>query len=639
VPTPSSLRTEIVPEDVTVTRSIDARDVTLAPTLGSDAARSVALLPGIAASDASATFYPRGAASGDVSLILDGLELYDPFHLSGFQRPFSFIDGRVVESVDFTGGGFTADRGDRNGGFVEMSTATPPEGATTQLETGTLNSRIAYSAPTPSGPLVISGRYWYPEALSDSVAFGSDGLTPSLGDLYVRAGLAATPRTLVSAHALLAFDRSHLRAAETGDPEWAEADSRSGTVWARWLRAWSDAISTETVVSAGKLKRSRAGATNPDEGAVALDDRRSVRFAGVRADASWATGGPDVLRGGIEARFLEAEFDYGSGTPGDVRPLETERSGASLAAYVAYRRSLTRALTAEGGLRWDRQTYTGDRQWSPRLNLVARATPRDEFRLAAGRYAQSVRIHELRIEDGETVYPRPELSRQVDLAYVHRFEGTLSLRLDAYLNHLSHVTPRYENLYKPVELFPELEPDRVLIAPQSARLEGVELSLSGASTKALRWSTSYTWSKAMDVIDGAPVPRSWDQTHAGKFLVSYRWDRGWFLAMNGVVHTGWPTTPVEGELVGTTIEPVPGPRNSVRLPVYGRLDLRAGRTFATGKGSLRFELAVLNVTDRDNACCLDETRFVLEPDGEIGSRPTYDDWLGITPSLQVVWSF
>jgi len=103
--------------------------------------------------------------------------------------------------------------------------------------------------------------------------------------------------------------------------------------------------------------------------------------------------------------------------------------------------------------------------------------------------------------------------------------------------------------------------------------------------------------------------------------------------------SGWPTTPVEGELVGTAIEPVPGPRNSVRLPVYGRLDLRAGRTLATGKGSLRFELAVLNVTDRDNACCLDETRFVLEPDGEIGSRPTYDDWLGITPSLQVVWSF
>jgi hypothetical protein len=635
---------EIVPQDVSVTRSIDSRDVTLAPTLGSDAARSVALLPGVAASDASAAFYPRGAASSDVSLILDGLELYDPFHLSGFQRPFSLIDGRVVDSVDFTGGGFTADRGDRNGGFVEMSTASPLERATTEVEIGTLNSRIAYSAPAPSGPIVVSGRYWYPQATSDTVAFGSDGLKPSLGDLYVRAGLAATPTTLASAHALLAFDRAHLRASEAGDPEWADAASRSGTVWVRLLRAWSETISTDTVVSAGTLTRSRTGATDPDGEAIALDDQRRVRFAGVRTDASWTIGGPGVVRGGIEGRFLDADFTYANGTPGAVRPSETERSGESLAAYAAYRRAITWAVTMEGGLRWDRQTYTGARQWSPRLNLVGRATARDEFRLALGSYAQSLRIHELRIEDGQTDYPRPELSKQIDVAYVHRFASPLSFRLDAYLNRLSHVTPRYENLHKPVELFPELEPDRALIAPESARLEGVEVSMNGSPSKALQWSASYTWSKAMDVIDGASVPRSWDQTHAGKFLVSYRWERGWFLAANGVVHTGWPTTPVHGVLVTspdgeTTIEPVLGPRNSARLPVYGRLDLRAGRTVATGKGSLRFELSVLNATDRDNACCLDEASFVLAPDGEVETRTAYDNWLGITPTLQVVWSF
>src|SRR5262249_6430926 len=153
--------------------------------------------------------------------------------------------------------------------------------------------------------------------------------------------------------------------------------------------------------------------------------------------------------------------------------LDVERSGASLAAYAAYRRTLARGFTAEGGLRWDRQTYTGDRQWSPRLNLAWSPGARDEIRLAAGSFAQSLRIHVVRTGDGETAPRPPGISRQPGLTWPHRFAPPLPFRIDAYLHRLSGVQPRWENLDKPVELFPELEPDRVLVAPTSARLEGI----------------------------------------------------------------------------------------------------------------------------------------------------------------------
>ena len=67
----------------------------------------------------------------------------------------------------------------------------------------------------------------------------------------------------------------------------------------------------------------------------------------MRTDATWAIGEPGVLRGGVEARVLDAEFSYQNGMPGTVPVTELERSGASLAAYVAYRRALTGAVTAE----------------------------------------------------------------------------------------------------------------------------------------------------------------------------------------------------------------------------------------------------------------------------------------------------
>jgi outer membrane receptor protein involved in Fe transport len=323
---------------------------------------------------------------------------------------------------------------------------------------------------------------------------------------------------------------------------------------------------------------------------------------------------------------------------------EIEPSGASLAAYAAGRGTVAPHLTTELGVRWDHQTYTSDGQWSPRFNLVWDASARDGVRLALGIYTQSVRIHELRIEDGETDYRPAESSRQLDLTYTHRLAGGSTFRFDAYLHRLSHVLPRYENLNKPIEIFPEAEPDRVLVAPERADLEGVEVSIASDPQARLAWSSSYTWSRAEDVIDGMAVPRSWDQPHAFKLLASYEWKRGWFAGVNGTIHTGWPTTPIVAQVVveddgSTTIEPVPGERNSARLPAYARLDLKAGRKLDTRRGTLRVELSVLNTTDRDNACCIDEVVFVERPNGDIDTEVTYDSWLGITPVLQLLWQF
>ncbi len=633
---------KIVPHELGAVRSLGGDDVIAAPTLGSDPSRIVTLLPGIAARDASATFHARGSETKDVSLILDGLELYDPFHLSPLRSPFSFIDGRIVDSINFVGGGFTADRGDRHGGFLEISSTSPSETASTQLEFGTLNSRASYDAPTPFGKLLVSGRYWYPEVIGDTITFGADGLRPKFGDLYVKLGLVSAPKTAVSGHLLLASDRSTL--VESDGNERLTSSNGSGYLWFRVARSWSPAVTTDTVVSAGRIDRARSGIAEPEDELVSLDDDRSVRFVGLRNDATWTLSNSNALRGGLDVQFLDADLAHTFGPPGVPSTLAVARSGASIGAYAAYRAAIGSGLIAEAGLRWDRQTYTGDRQWSPRLNLVWQAGKRSEFRLGAGRYAQSLRINELRIEDGETAYGSPEISQQLDLSYLHRFSTRWSLRIDAYRHELGGLQPRYENLFHPIELFPEVEPDRVLVAPEGATLQGVEVSAHGEAGAPLQWLASYTFSSATDVISGVDVPRSWDQPHAGSFLVSYRWRPGWFMSFSGTVHTGWPITPVTGSAVGlpdgsTAIEPVAGPRNSERYPTYARLDLKAGRTIATAKGNVRVELSIVNVTDRENACCVDEVQFAARPDGRIDSKTTYDYWLGITPSLQVLWTF
>ena len=151
---------------------------------------------------------------------------------------------------------------------------------------------------------------------------------------------------------------------------------------------------------------------------------------------------------------------------------------------------------------------------------------------------------------------------------------------------------------------------------------------------------SYTLSSAEDVIDGKAAPRSWDQPHAGKFLIGYRRDERWSVSLTGSIHEGWPTTPVlaevddEGEL-----EAVPGERNTDRFSRYARFDLKARKAFSVPRGRLWLTMEVVNVTNRDNDCCLNDVFFETGPGGTVVVRRDFDQWLGLTPSFNIQWEY
>lgn len=624
VVTPGKL--SIVREDPVSPRTVRHEDALLVPSIGADVSRGIESLPGVTAPDHSAAFSLRGSQPRDVSIVLDGLELYEPFHLTSFQSPFSFIDSGIVDRIDVYGGGLTADFGDRHGGLVTMSTWSPQEPYRTRIEVGSLNSRVAYGTPTAHGSFLISARTWYPEALRDTMELGEDGLDPRFSDAYVRASFHVSPRTSLSVHALAADDR--LEFSETDENESVDYRSRSSYVWLRALRSWSPGMYSETVLSAGSLDRTRRGISEPEDEIVAVSDERAVDLLGLRQDWTWEVSGSRLWKAGLDVRRLKAGYRYARSAVSH----RLDPAGTSGGLYLAHRARLSPKLAAEVGVRWDRQSHTNDHQWSPRLHAVWSPGERSEVRLGLGGFHQSQRIHELRIEDGETVFSTPELSRQVELMYQQEFPGRLRLRLDAYYRRLSRLQPRYENLFNPIELFPETEADRVLVKPDRARLYGAEVLLSAHPDRRFHGWVSYAWSSALDVIDGQDVPRSWDQTHAVKWLLGYRPGERWTVSLSGSAHTGWPTTPV--------LAPgVLGPRSSDRFPDYARLDAKVSRVVPLSGSRLRLDLEVVNLTDRENVCCVDEISFVPREDGTVGVVRELDFWLGMTPSLYVTLEF
>jgi len=624
-------------------------DTLRVPNVGGDVSRMAERLPGIASRDNSAAFHARGSLERDTALVLDGLELYAPYHLIEFQAPFSLLDSRLAGQVELLNGGFTADRGDRLGSFLDVTTVVPADRAA-EIELGTLNSRVSYGAPLPrnEGAWLASVRAWYPEALLDSLEIGAgERLRPRLGDAYGKLTWSVAPAAVLSLHGLLAQDRLNWQ--ERGDPdnEDVDAETESTQVWLRLVAALSGGIGSDTVLSGGRIDASRAGTAAPDSGRVFLDDERELRFFGLTHDLQWEFAPSQLVRAGFLFRNEAAEYRYANefeADPSASRLFEASPSGTSWGAYVAYRARISAAVTAELGLRWDRQQYTDDSQLDPRVNVLWRIGERSDLRLSAGQYSQSQRIHELQIEDGETSFRPAESSRQVQATFRHLFTPALRLRIDAYHHELSDLRPRYENPFQPLDLFPETSADRVEIAPTSARLWGIEVLLSGDPERPLYWWASYTRSSAEDLIDGEYVPRSWDQPSALKFLVGYQWRSGWFISLAGSAHTGWPTTPVsavgvlqpDGSIV---VEPVLGPWNSERFPDYRRLDLRIRRSFAFTRSRFSLTLDVINLTDRENACCVDDLEFGEPVVGQVAVQSVYSYWLGRTPSLYLRWEF
>ena len=474
---------------------------------------------------------------------------------------------------------------------------------------------------------------------------GGENLDPRFSDAYAKAVFNLSPRHQLSTHGLVAFDR--LTFVETGEElnEAVDAEAKRGYLWLRALSAWSEDVTSETILAGGGIDRTRDGTAAEDE-LITVNDDRVVDFFGAKHDSIWQVSDAHVLKTGAHIRSLNAKYRYSaefSQDPLASTSLELDPDGTSLGAYVAYRARVSSKLATEVGARWDRQTYTRDNQISPRFNAMWRPSERSELRLAVGRFNQSHRIHELRVEDGETEFGPAEVAEQAELSLQHGFGTGLRLRVDAYYKRLSTLRPRYENLFEPVELFPETTEDRVLVDPDRARLRGVEILLRGAPGPPLFWWVSYTLSSAKDVVDGRDVPRSWDQPHAGKFLISYSRDDRWSISLSGSAHTGWPTTPVSGEIViedgMTVVEEVWGERNSDRFSGYARFDLKARKSFPLTHGRLWLTLEVINLTDRNNACCLDEAFFEILPDNTVETTRVFDYWLGITPSFSLLWEF
>jgi outer membrane receptor protein involved in Fe transport len=310
-----------------------------------------------------------------------------------------------------------------------------------------------------------------------------------------------------------------------------------------------------------------------------------------------------------------------------------------VAGYVSSRVLVTQRLAAEFGLRWDEQTYSGDSddQFGPRVNLAYEAGDATRLRASWGRYQQFQGINELQVEDGVDEFLPAQQADHLILGVEQDLRAGFALRVEGYRKDYDSLKPRYESLFDPLSLVPELRWDRVRIAPDSARAEGVEALLTRRSSDPWNGWLSYAWSRVTDRENGVETRRSWDQAHS--VGAGLKWTSGpWNAMLAANYHTGWPTTPVNVADAGTPqASIVVGRRNSIRYKDYSSVDVRLSRDFALRRGDLNVFAEITNAFNQRNPCCVDYSYDY--PDGQLALEREYRHWLPLVPSVGVLWKF
>ncbi len=618
------------------------------PRMGDETLRAVQRLPGTAGNGWQSVGAIRGGAQNEIGILLDGMRLYEPFHLKNFLSPVSVLDARLIDNIEVYAGGFPSPFGDRMTAIIDARTVHPIADRYYELGLSAFhaNGLASFAFADHAGHVLLTARR---SNLSELVKFSENDFGRlSYADGFARLDYAwSDTRFALSA----LWSRDEIDARKDGGQQTTQAEYKNNYVWSTVSRDWSDSMASEILLGFTDITNDRYGqATDAPLRQADVVDLRAFHIVNFRVTHSWRDawlGNILHQRAGVEMRRLEGSYRYVSdvqfnGHPFPYSPPLREQhaavvdpEGDELTAYWDARLDVTTRWAINAGLRFDDQSEYQSRhfaQFSPRAGVLFAPSSSVKLRASWGRFFQAQAINELQVEDGVTSFRPPQHADHYVVGVEQELAKDLTWRIEAYRKDYRSLQPRYENLLDPLSLLPEVEYDRAVIAPSSARADGIEFQAAMRSGPWNAWF-NYAWSRVRDRLAGADVVRNWDQTHT--FNVGITWMRGvWSFTIADLYHTGWPTTALEVQ--GSQVEF--GMRNGERLNAFNSLDARVKRTFALRHGELDVFLEATNIMDRGNECCVDYSVTRVASGPLIIARDV-DHWLGRIPSAGVLWRY
>lgn len=592
------------------------------PDVTYDLAGYLLTLPGVVATgDRGGQLFVRGGTPTQNLVLLDGMRIFQPFHVVGF---YSAFPADIIATTDVYAGGFNARYGGRISSVIDIKTRNgSKERVTGSASVAPFVSGLRVEVPIlkNEASLIVSAR----ESIIDRIApeILGEELPFRFGDRFAKFHAFLNQTSSVTLTALRTSDTGNLR---SGDPSDLSADIRRST-WkneaygARYLYIPEDAaVMSEFSVYYSSLE-SRYRQTAED-----------VRDADV-SEFSLNIGftyllGANQINFGIFGNTNFFDFSFGRGRS------DINTGVSSGGAFFEGRIVSSEYLQVEPGVRIEAFSRGLRRTIAPRLRLQFLpfgTGSRHRFSLAWGRYHQQIvgLNNEQDVSDVFTVWTASPRGTPVPRA-VHYIAGWqmrplrwLELSVEGYRKQLSDLS------------FPAFADEVGVLAEFSnvnGRAEGVDLKAE-ITTRRVYFSATYGHSEVNYVRPpqlsraiflagtgrSVQLPRlEFNPPHDRRHQVgaTLRLTAGaWSLGGRWQFGSGLPFTQVNGYYtgldigmaassdfltdVGTTLVSRSQPYGG-RMPTYHRLDISVEHKVLFSQADLTLQAGVINAYDRAN---------------------------------------
>lgn len=425
-------------------QTVSAREAKFRAGAAEDVFRSLQGLPGVTApSDFSSQLVVRGSGPDQNLILMDGIELFNPYRLYGF---ISMFNPETVNTIQLMTGGFPAPYSDRLSAVLDVTNrdgdpSKYPVGG--KLNMSVTNANLVVEGPIGfwDGSYIVSGRRTYYDLIAGPIAKATgavegDVALPNFGDIQARITLKPASGHRLILNGITSRDNTEFQSGANRDrPDSINLVDRSnnevlGFTWAwtpfpsftsRIVTSWYRNSGANDFGGQGGSQRLAGGEVTQEE-FIRLQD--SLRREGVevptlfsingssnfdftkrsiRADQLWKLSKSHELEWGFIVDDIttgvgfEIDLDprlraLAAGNPRAVQFPEEFRAEISFlrtGAWLQDNIRVTDALTVQPGLRHDYFAFIGRQYLSPRISASLAIDAISTLRGAFGVYYQS----------------------------------------------------------------------------------------------------------------------------------------------------------------------------------------------------------------------------------------------------------
>ncbi len=600
--------------------TIRPKDIELIPTpdVSADLVSYITTLPGVVSTgDRGGQFFVRGGEPTQNLVLIDGMALYQPFHLVGF---YSAFPAYIINSVDFYAGGFGAPFGGRLSSVMGID-----------ARAGNMRSYAAAVSVAPfvsgirlEGPLwrdkISLLASWRHSVIEQGAARIIDQPLPyQFYDQFGKLQINLSGSSRLSVTGIRTYDRGSL-VAQLDRPDDIEergenVEWRNEAVGARYILLPSDIpVFAEMKFSRSRFENSFGPVDDPARTSEVTEYNAAVNMTHFvdAFDVQW----------GLFIHVYDLQSDLG----GQYQNFQSRREFVTEAGAYMQPEFTFGGLSIKPGLRV--QTFPSKNRTfvAPRLRVVWNATPTHRFSAAAGTYYQEIVGLTDRRDAGNvftawTASPLNQVPRAIHAIAGYQIEPAdwLTFSVEGYVKKLSDL---FVSKWTALPQFTtDLQPADGNVFGFDLRAEIVEPPFYGFA--------SYGYSNTRYYARGENIPfwfgersQEYHPPHDRRsqvnilasldvwdFLFSVRWQFGSGLpftqaaGFDEFVYIDGPASLFDdsGDTRIIYMEPYEG-----RLPNYHRLDVSLERTFDVSPRVQTTILAnVINGYDRPNLYYLD----------------------------------